>query len=157
MNTKPTLSTREQIYSREGYQALEASVRPAHWGVDLDPARRPGVPRERSSPRPFPNTRYPPEAQQGEPASPMHGRSNKTMPPVFGTSCPLHGPSGLVRRLAYKIPDHYARHWLLMMLGDRVEVWSHRAKTLAVWAFPLAGATTLVWRARRHPLGRSLA
>ena len=60
-----------------------------------------GVPHEARDPKPFPNTIFPPERQPGEPAAPMHGRPNKRMPPVFGTSTPLRGLSGAVRRMAY--------------------------------------------------------
>ena len=28
---------------------------------------------------------------------------------------------GLIRRLAYMAPDHKAKHWLLLMLADRVD------------------------------------
>jgi hypothetical protein len=75
----------------------------------------------RKNPQPFPNARSPIERQPGEPASPKHGRPGKPMPPVFGTVVPLRGISGAIRKLAYKYPDHYPRHWFLMMLGDRVD------------------------------------
>ena len=62
---------------------------------------------------------------------------NKPMPPVFGTSTPLKGVSGMVRRMAYALPDHAPSHWLLLMLGDRVESWGVRAtRTLPVTFAP---------------------
>ena len=62
-------------------------------GVDLDPSRRPGLPRERT-PEPGPHTRYPPVRQAGEPSAPKHGRTHEPTPPVFGTAVPLHGVAG---------------------------------------------------------------
>jgi hypothetical protein len=137
MNPTPEVTTPEQVQKRSGYQSLQPVMRPDYWGVDLDPSRRPGVPMERD-PRPWPNTRFPPERQPGESAVPMHGRPNKTMPPVFGTAVPLHGLSGAIRKYAYELPDHYPSHWFLMMLGDRVESWSTRARRYLPVIAPLA-------------------
>jgi len=137
MESTPELSTPETIQKRSGYQSMQPVKRPEYWGVDLDPSRRPGVPMERE-PRPWPNTRFPPERQPGEPAAPMHGRPNKTMPPVFGTSTPLKGVSGAVRKFAYSLPDHYPSHWLLMMLGDRVDSWGTRVRRALPVVLPFA-------------------
>ena len=143
MTLTPELATPEEIQQHSGYKSMQPVKRPDYWGVDLDMSRRPGVPMMRE-PQPFPNTRYPPEQQPGMPASPMHGRTNKQMPPVFGTSTPLRGLSGAIRKLAYSYPDHYPRHWLLKMLGDRVDSWEYRArKTLPVVVpFALLGFIT---------------
>jgi hypothetical protein len=113
--------------------------KPSWAGIDLDPARRPGVPWQRDPPQPFPNTRFPPERQPGEPTVPKHARPNKPLPPVFGTACPLRGVSGIVRKLAYQLPDHKPEHWMLLILGDRVDAWGHRFGKLAPFALPLAG------------------
>lgn len=141
------VTSSDAVQHREAYQAMEPVVRPAHWGVDLDRSRRPGVPKERP-PAPWPHTRYPPVQQQGRPSSPLHGRPNKTMPPVFGTAVPLHGLSGLVRRLGYHYPDHLPRHWLLELLGDRIDSWSVRARRFAPWAAVAGAAWLLVRRVR---------
>jgi hypothetical protein len=138
MNPTPEISTPEKAQQRSAYQAVQPPRRPAWADVDLDLARRPGVPHEAREPKPFPNTIFPPERQPGEPAAPMHGRPNKRMPPVFGTSTPLRGLSGVVRRMAYTLPDHYPSHWLLKMLGDRVELWETRARRMLPIALPLA-------------------
>ena len=108
---------------------------PPDAGVDLDPSRRPGVPRERA-PRPWPFTRYPPVRMEGEPAVPLHGRPGKTMPPMFSTSVPLQGISGRIRALGYRYPDHKVRHWLLIMAGDRVETAGARLAGLVKMAAP---------------------
>jgi hypothetical protein len=137
MNPTPELTTPERVQKHSGYQSLQPVTRPAYWGVDLDPSRRPGVPMMRE-PQPWPNTRFPPEQQPGKPAAPMHGRPNKPMPAVFGTATPLHGLSGVVRKFAYRLPDHYPSHWLLKMLGDRVDSWSYRARRALPVVAPLA-------------------
>jgi hypothetical protein len=92
------------------------------WGVDLDPADRPAVPRERFDPGAtgahwaFPERQ--PEERPRE-RSIEHG----TLPPVFGTTLPLRGLSGVVRRYAYRrFSEARAAHWLLLMVGDRIDV-----------------------------------
>ena len=127
---------------------MQPVKRPEYWGVDLDPSRRPGVPMMRE-PRPWPNTRFPPDRQQGESAVPMHGRPNKEMPPVFGTATPLKGVSGAIRKAAYRLPDHYPSHWLLKMLGDRVDSWSHNTRRALPVLLPFAVLGYLGTRGRR--------
>jgi hypothetical protein len=148
MEATPHVTTPEKVQQRSGYQSIQPTSRPPYADTDLDPARRPGVPRMRS-PRPWPNTRFPPERQAGEPTAPKHGRPNKPMPPVFGTTVPLHGLSGAIRALAYRYPDHYPRHWLLKMLGDRVDSWGTRARRALPVALPLVVLGLAVRAARR--------
>lgn len=131
----PVVTTKEELLKRSAYQSLEPVRRPEWWGVDADPARRPGVPMMRE-PRPFPHARAP-EPMQGDSSVPRHGRPNKSMPPVFSTAMPLHGLSGVVRRAAYRLPDHKPGHWLLMLAGDRVENAGHRATKWLPIAVPV--------------------
>ncbi len=70
----------------------------------------------------------------------------RNKPPVFGTAVPLRGLSGAIRRLADRAPDHKPRHWVLKMLGDRVESWGHRARRLLIIALPIAGIALVVRR-----------
>ena len=119
-----------------GSEALPRDSKPPFEPVDADPSRRPGVPKERS-PKPWRNSRFPPERMHAEPSAPKHGRPNKPMPPVFGTAVPPRGLSGEIRKLAYRYPDHYVRHWQLLLLGDRVDSWETRAKRYLPVALPL--------------------
>ena len=121
-------------------------------GVDHDVSRRPGYQSHRPV-GPWPNTRYPPVPQQGEPASPLHGRPGKTMPPVFGTACPLHGVSGAIRRAAYRYPDHDIEHWLMLLFADRVEATGPRLKRLAAFALPAGAALGFFAMRRRSDRG----
>jgi hypothetical protein len=101
--------------------------------ADLDPANRPGVPKERP-PQPWPNSRFPPQRMTAPSSVPRHGRPGKPMPPVYGTAVPLHGLSGKVREYAYRQPDHLVSHWLLLLLGDRVDSLGTRARRAAPFA-----------------------
>lgn len=88
------------------------------WGADLDPADRPSFPREiRSEYADRPAQVDQPELQARE-RSIEHAR----LTPVFGTTAPLHGVSGKIRRLAYdRYSEGRAAHWLLLIAADRVE------------------------------------
>lgn len=124
---------------------LRSVKRPPWADVDLNMARRPGVPMMHD-PKPFPNTRYPPERQPGEPTVPKHARPGKPLPPVFGTATPIHGLSGLVKRLAYSLPDHKPTHWMLVLLSDRVEWWTYRFKKYAPFVLPVVAVGLLTRR-----------
>jgi hypothetical protein len=80
------------------------------------------------SPHLRPGAHTPIEPQQADvPVIHKHGGLPK-MPPVFGTAMPPKGLSGLMRRAAYAYPDHWVRHWMVLLLADRVDVWEHRLR-----------------------------
>ncbi len=91
------------------------------WGVDLNPQDRPAVPKENFNPGgtgahwDFPDRQVPrwPREKSSE---------HRFLTPVFGTSCPPKGLSGAIRRYAYQYSEGRARHWLLLMLADHVDV-----------------------------------
>jgi hypothetical protein len=99
------------------------------WGVDLDRANRPAVPKEHfnlgatGAHWEFPDrqvSRVPRE----------RSIEHQFLPPVFGTSCPPKGLSGLIRRYAYRFSEARAVHWLLLMGADRVDTVESRLKAL---------------------------
>ncbi len=138
MDRTPEVTTLDRIMREPGYRSLEPVKRPPHWGVDLDFARRPGVPMERANPQPMPNARFPPVRQTTPSAVPKHGRPNRQMPPVYGTAAPLKGLSGAIKRAAYRLPDHKPTHWLLKLFGDRVESMEYHGKKLLFVGAPFA-------------------
>ncbi len=73
----------------------------------------------------------------------------KQLPPVYGTAQPPRGLSGLLRKTAYSYPDHLVRHWMVLLLADRVDVWEHRLRRSLPWG-PAGLAALLVggltWR-----------
>lgn len=138
--SEPRVTNLGDIYHHSGYKAVQAPRRPAYWGVDRDYARRPGVPSHRE-PQLWPNAREDIVRMDPARSAPLkHGRSNREWPPVFGTVCQPKGLSGLVRKFAYSFPDHKPQHWLLKMLGDRVDSFEHRLARLAPLVLPLVAA-----------------
>jgi hypothetical protein len=105
--------------------------------VDGDAAARPGVPRERD-PGPDPGAHWvSPEQQPGADALGRTGLRVRT--PVFGTAQPARRLSGALRKLAYRIPEHRASRWALLLGADRVDVLEHRIGR-GLWAVPVAAA-----------------
>src|SRR4051812_33675143 len=98
------------------------------WGADAAMEKRPGVPMEKE-------TGVTPQAWERQPAryTVIHKRMDlEELTPVFGTNQPPHGLSGMIRRAAYALPDNRAQHWMLLMMGDRVDVLeSHIAEIFA--------------------------
>jgi len=110
-------------------------------GADADPRNRPGVPME-TVPAPLSGAQMPIEQQKSDYAVLMHGGKQK-LPPVFGTAAPLKGLSGVIRKVAYKYPDHWARHWMMLMMADRVDSWEHNLRrTLPLAAVLVLGGLT---------------
>ncbi len=132
--------------------ATTAGARPGFRGpaiqpIDLDPVNRPGTPMERA-PHPWPNSVPTPARMTAEPAV-GRGRSRAEMPPVYGTSVPPRGLSGIVRRLAYRRPDHALGHWMLLLLADRVQAWGRRARRSLWLVLPVVALWVVTRRAAR--------
>ena len=90
------------------------------WGVDLDPKNRPMVPREIPS-----NV----ETVRGEvrdwqtPREKIHvSNEHPDITPVFGTSSPPRGLSGVLRDYAFEYGEGTNRHWMTLLLADRIDV-----------------------------------
>jgi hypothetical protein len=105
----------------EQRRSVDLAARIPGWGSDLDPATRPGVPRDKA-PQIGVESLYPDFEQQVPPhkihKSTEHGR----LTPVFGTSCPPRGLSGLIRDMAYRLSEGRLLHWQGLLLADRVHV-----------------------------------
>ncbi len=90
------------------------------WGADLDPKDRPSVPRERFDPD-LNGAHWDFPERQPEKWPRERSVEHEFLTPVFGTSCPPRGLSGVVRRYAYRYSEGRAAHWLLLIGADRVD------------------------------------
>jgi hypothetical protein len=108
----------------------ELRARIPGWGVDLDPKDRPSVPRERFDPD-LNGAHW--EFPERQPETRPHERSieHAFLTPVFGTSCPPRGLSGVVRRYAYRYSEARAAHWLLLLGADRIDALEHHVRSFA--------------------------
>ncbi|MDH6592905.1 hypothetical protein M2165_002794 [Variovorax sp. TBS-050B] len=90
------------------------------WGADLDRAMRPGVPKERTPPR-LPHPVEPPQQQHAD-VEVLHSTERPGITPVFGTTLPPSGLSGRLRRAAFRHSENDIRHWMMLLLADRVQM-----------------------------------
>ncbi len=99
------------------------------WGVDLDPKDRPSVPQERFDPE-LSGAHWEFPERQPELWPRERSVEHKFLTPVFGTSCPPRGLSGIIRKYAYRrYSEGRAAHWLLLMVGDRVDAWEQHLRS----------------------------
>jgi hypothetical protein len=100
------------------------------WGVDLDPANRPSVPRERFDPS-LSGAHWDFPERQPEKWPRERSIEHKFLTPVFGTSCPPKGLSGVMRKYAYaRFSEGRAAHWLILVAADRVDAVESHLRSL---------------------------
>ncbi|AVT28827.1 MULTISPECIES: hypothetical protein [unclassified Plantactinospora] len=100
------------------------------WGVDLDPRDRPSVPKEKFDPN-LSGAHWTFPERQPERWPRERSVEHRFLTPVFGTSCPPKGISGVIRRHAYRrYSEGRAAHWLLLLAADRVDVAENRVQAL---------------------------
>jgi len=119
-------------------------------GVD-SPDKRPGVPMN-AEPNPAEGAHWQHPQQQPNAEGHLTRAGLDGPTPVVGTAQPPAGLSGLIRRQAYQIPEHYARHWLLLLVADRVDVAEHRLGDALSAPLEKAGFEPGARIARRNPL-----
>jgi hypothetical protein len=133
LETEEDVTTQEAARSRRS-RGEDAVPAPGHstrnaphdyrqvngWGADLDPANRPSFPKE-----------LPSDVQtvRGEvtswqtPRTRIHvSNEHPNLTPVFGESVPAKGLSGLLRDYAFQYGEASNRHWMTLMLADRVGI-----------------------------------
>ncbi|MGF6347620.1 hypothetical protein [Variovorax sp. W2I14] len=90
------------------------------WGADLDHAHRPAYPMERTPPR-LPHAMPPPEQQHSH-AEVLVSTERPRITPIYGTTLPPKGLSGWLRRQAFRHSENDLRHWMMLLLADRVNM-----------------------------------
>jgi hypothetical protein len=79
------------------------------------------VPRERFDPT-FAGAHWKHPERQPEKWPRERSVEHTQLPPVFGTTCPPKGLSGVLRKLSYaRYSEGQSAHWLLLMAADRVD------------------------------------
>jgi hypothetical protein len=121
------------------------------WGVDLDPKDRPSVPKEQFLPD-LSGAHWEFPERQPERWPRERSIEHKFLTPVFGTSCPPKGLSGVIRKFAYrKYSEGRAAHWLLLIAADRVDaVESHLTSFLTAHPDNPITETGVLSEAKRH-------
>jgi len=129
------------------------------WGADLDTAQRPAHPRERHPPRLPEHAQREPSAQAQD-VEVLHSLERPGVTPVFGSTLPPRGLSGRLRRYAFGFSESDLRHWLVLLLADRVHMVEGLGEDLARGRLPNLFAEMgwrAEWRYNRPALLRRLA
>jgi hypothetical protein len=140
-NLMPRRPTRQELQHING------------WGADLDRKDRPAVPMERTPPR-FINQPEGELPQQPERVEVLVSPERPGITPIFGTAQPPSGLSGMIRRLAFKSTENDIRHWLLLLLADRVNMVEGIADDLARGHIPnVLGEMGIKAEMKHNPAG----
>ncbi len=93
------------------------------WGIDADPKNDPTYPfKKRLSEEEKQNLMDRP-TQQISNVEILKSIERPNLSSVFGTASPPKGLSGAIRRMAFKHSEGEYRHWLPLMLADRIDSW----------------------------------
>ena len=117
--------TREKPETTPTAEQLKETI--PGWGVDLNPADRPSYPKEKMEDT---GAHWDFPERQPERIPREKSTEHQFLTPVFGTAQPLRGVSGMIRRYAYTFSEGRALHWLLLVLGDRVDVLESRVEAI---------------------------
>ena len=92
------------------------------WGVDADPRNDPTYPMKLRNDSEHEGYSWERPQQQPLTVEVLHSNERPDITAVFGTSTPPSGPSGALRRLAFRYSESSYGHWLPLVLADRVGV-----------------------------------
>ncbi|MES2827906.1 MAG: hypothetical protein V4687_07120 [Bacteroidota bacterium] len=92
------------------------------WGMDADPENEPTYPMKHYTGDDHNRFLYEKSEQQPETVEMLKSNERPEMTRVFGTTVPPSGLSGMIRRYAFKHSEDRYRHWIPLILADRVNV-----------------------------------
>ncbi len=121
MNDENSTDQNPQVKGKLFDQLAKKMTHIKGWAIDANPDNDPTYPiRQRfdgdhssSWPRP---------AQQPETEGVLKSNERPNTSSVFGTSAPAPFLSGAIRRYAFRFSEGRYRHWLLLLLADRVNM-----------------------------------
>ncbi|KQS27129.1 hypothetical protein [Dyadobacter sp. Leaf189] len=92
------------------------------WGIDADPLDVPAYPMKKRTENDNKGMIWERPPQQPELVEVLHSNERPGLTAVFGTPNPPKGLSGKIRRYAFKYSESMIRHWLLLLVADRVNM-----------------------------------
>lgn len=93
------------------------------WGVDADPKNDPTYPmRNRMNVSQDPDSKSHPSPMQHDDTEVLKSNERYRVSTVYGTTVPPSGLSGMIRRFAFRYSENEYRHWLPLLVADRVHV-----------------------------------
>lgn len=92
------------------------------WGIDADPQNEPTYPMKKYTGDDHRRLNYKRPPQQLDDVEILMSNERPHRSAVFGTTVPPSGLSGMLRRHAFTYSEGQWRHWLTLILADRVNV-----------------------------------
>ncbi len=92
------------------------------WGIDADPDNEPTYPMKKYTGDDHQRIHYNRPPLQPVNTEVLHSNERPNVTAAFGTSCPPSGLSGSIRRKAFEYSEGQWRHWLMLILADRVNM-----------------------------------
>lgn len=92
-------------------------------GIDADPENEPTYPMKNYTGDDHNGLNYQKPKQQKVTIEALHSNERPTITSVFGTSAPLSGLSGVLRRLAFRYSESSFGHWFPLIFADRINIW----------------------------------
>jgi hypothetical protein len=106
------------------------------WGMDADPENEPTYPMKNYTGDDHNRINYERSVQQPETVEILTSNERPEITRVFGTSTPPSGLSGMIRRYAFKHSEDRYRHWIPLILADRINVYEGLLEDLGKGKIP---------------------
>jgi len=117
---KPSGKTNESLTKSEAYAAIHSQIK--GWGIDANPKNDPTYPMRNRKNERTKNDEWQRPPLQKATTETLHSNERPNLTATFGTSAPLTGLSGKLRRFAFRYSEGKFIHWLALLLADRVNV-----------------------------------
>jgi hypothetical protein len=92
------------------------------WGMDADPENEPTYPMKNYTGDDHNRINYERSPEQPQTVEILMSNERPAMTRVFGTSVPPSGLSGMIRRYCFKHSEDRYRHWIPLLLADRINI-----------------------------------
>jgi hypothetical protein len=106
------------------------------WGIDADPKNEPTYPMKHYTGDDHNRLNWNRPSLQPETVEILMSTEYPRMPAVFGTSIPPSGLSGAIRRMAFHYSEDRLRHWIPLVLADKINIIEGMLEDLMHGHFP---------------------
>jgi len=106
------------------------------WGIDNDPQDEPNYPMKHYTGDDHMRIRWKRPTLQKVDVELLLSTERPTPSAVFGSKNPPRGLSGMIRRYAFRHSENEFKHWLPLLLADRVDVIEGMIEDLVHMKFP---------------------
>jgi hypothetical protein len=106
------------------------------WGMDADPENEPTYPMKEYTGDDHNRINYERSEQQPQDIEILMSTERPEITRVFGTSVPPSGLSGKIRRYAFQHSEDRYRHWIPLILADRINVFEGLIEDISEGQFP---------------------